>query len=321
LNAEGRAVAGQVPSSEQEELAEAAQEAQRLDVDRDVEMRVFDGARRQASGPVQPVRLKPGDTFAFRCHRGVSCWNACCHGADVTLTPHDILRLSRHLGLKPAELLERHTVPAVHEPSDMPVVKLKMAGDRGEGPCTFMVPEGCSVYADRPLTCRYYPLGLASHKLKDSDKKEDFHFLVKESHCKGHEEAKTQTVEAFRREQGVAEYEAVNRGWVDILMKLASWKSIGGPMGKAPSQQARQMFFMVSTDVERFRRFVFGTRFLKIYDIPAEAVERVKTDDEALLQLGFEWLKNVLFNEPTLAMRQEVLQGAIAGARSEVGGS
>lgn len=314
-------MSAQIVSSEQEELAEAAQEGRRPGFDREVEMRVFTGVRARTPGPVQPVQLKSADTFSFRCHRGVSCWNACCHGADVTLTPCDILRLSRHVGVRPAEFLERHTVPAVHEASDMPVIKLKMSGDDGTGPCPFLVSEGCSVYADRPLTCRYYPLGLVSHKLKDSDKKEDFHFVVKESHCKGHLEAKTQTVEEFRREQGVADYEAINRGWVDILMKLASWKSIGGPMGKAPSAQARQMFFMVSTDVERFRRFVFETRFLKIYDIAAEAVERIKTDDEALLQLGFEWLKNVLFNEPTLEMRQEVLQGAIAGARSEVGGT
>jgi uncharacterized protein len=314
-------MSAQIPSSEQEELAEAAQEGQRPDFDREVEMRVFTGVRAQTPGPVQPVQLKPTDTFSFRCHSGISCWNACCHGADVTLTPYDILRLSRHLGLRPAEVLERYTVPAVHEASDMPVVKLKMGGDDGRGPCSFMVPEGCSVYADRPLTCRYYPLGLVSHKLKDSNKKEDFHFLVKEPHCKGHLEAKTQTIEEFRHEQGVADYEVINRGWVDILMKLASWKSIGGPMGKAPSEQARQMFFMVSTDVERFRRFVFETRFLKIYEIPAEAVERIKTDDEALLQLGFEWLKNVLFNERTLEMRQEVLQSAIANARSEVGGT
>ena len=196
-----------------------------------------------------------------------------------------------------------------------------MNGDDGMGACAFMQPEGCSVYSERPLTCRYYPLGLLSHKLKDANKKQDIHFLVKESHCKGHLEPNTQTVEEFRREQRVVVYEEVNRGWVDVLMKLASWKSIGGPMGKAPSAQVRQMFFMVSTDVDRFRRFVLETRFLRIYDIPAETVERIKASDEALLQLGFQWLKNVLFNEPTLDMRQEVLQHAIAEARAAVGGA
>ena len=307
------------PSSLDEEAAESLAD-QRPDFDRDAELRVF-GARAQAPDPVEPVRLKPTDSFCFACHRGVSCWNACCHGADVTLTPADILRLSGRLGMRPAEFLERYTVPAVHEATDMPVVKLKMAGEDGKGPCAFMVPEGCSVYADRPLTCRYYPLGLVSHKLKGCEEKEDFHFLVKESHCKGHLEAKTQTVDEFRREQGVAEFEEINRGWVDILMKLASWKSIGGPMGKAPSPQARQIFFMVATDVVRFRRFVFETRFLAIYDVPADAIERIRTDDAALLKLGFDWLKNVLFNEPTIAMRPEVLQTAVANARTGVGGA
>lgn len=308
------------PSSLEEE-AEDSLADQRLSFDREVELRVFSGVRAQTPGPVQPVQLKPADSFCFGCHRGVSCWNACCHGADVTLTPYDILRLSRYLGVRPAEFLERYTVPAVHEASDMPVAKLKMSGDDGKGACSFMVPEGCSVYADRPLTCRYYPLGLVSHKLKDADKKEDFHFLVKETHCKGHLEAKTQTVEEFRREQGVADYEAINRGWIDILMKLASWKSIGGPMGKAPSLQARQMFFMVSTDVDRFRRFVCETRFLQVYEIAPDALARIKTDDTALLQLGFDWLKNVLFNEPTIVMQPEVLQSAVASVRGDVGGT
>jgi hypothetical protein len=104
-------------------------------------------------------------------------------------------------------------------------------------------------------------------------------------------------------------------------MKLASWKSMGGPMGKAPSTQARQMFFMVSTDVDRFRRFVLDTRFLKVYEISDDAIERIKMDDAALLRLGFDWLKNVLFNEPTIIMRQEILQSAVASVRADIGGT
>lgn len=307
--------------NEEEEFAETAPNLDRPGFDRDVEMRVIDGVRAQASSPITPVKLGPDDTFSFRCHRGVSCWNACCHGADVTLTPCDILRLSRHLGVRPAEFLARYTAPALHEASGMPVAKLKMAGDDGAGACSFVAPEGCTVYADRPLTCRYYPLGLVSHKLKGSDRQEDFYFLVREEYCQGHAEARTQTVADFRREQGVADYEEVNRAWVDILMKLASWQSVGGPMGKAPSAQTRQMFFMVATDVDRFRRFVLESRFFQIYDVPPESIERIKSDDVALLQLGFAWLKAVLFNEPTLAMRPNVLQSAIAKARIDVGGT
>lgn len=284
------------------------------------EMRVFEGVRDGSAGPVLPVRLKADDMFCFSCHRGVSCWNVCCHGADVTLTPYDILRLRRRLGVPARAFLELYTVPAIWEQAGLPVAKLRMEGADGKGPCVFLDdPAGCSVYPDRPATCRYYPLGLAAIKLKDADKKEDFHFLVKESHCKGHAESKLQSVAAFRAEQGVEDYDRLNRGWIDILMKMSSWKTLGGPQGRDVTPQAKKMFYMVSTDTDAFRTFVFETRFLSIYEIDSELVETLKSDDELLLQLGFDWLKNVMFNEPTMAMREDVLNRAIAKTRDEMG--
>lgn len=284
-------------------------------------LNVFDSARAQAANPVEPVKLKAGDSFRFRCHRGVSCWNKCCHGADITLPPYDILRLSRRFAIRPAEFLERYTVPAEHESAAMPIVKLKMAGEDGAGACPFLAAEGCTVYSDRPAACRYYPLGLVSVKLKDSEAKEDFHFLVREDHCRGHDEEKTQTVAGFCEDQGLDPYVQINRGWIDILMKLASWRPMGGPMGKTPSPQARQMFFMVTADVDRLRKFIFESSFLKRYRVPDDALELVRTSDEALICLGLDWLKNVLFNEPTIELKPEVLQGAIAQARAGLGGT
>jgi hypothetical protein len=305
--------------SEKEEAAEAALAASRPAGQDEIEVAVVEAARAQAANPVHPVRLGAEDSFFFRCHRGVACWNKCCHGADVTLSPADILVLARHLGLRPAEFLARYTVPAEHERSGLPVAKLKMGGDDGQGPCSFVTDEGCSVYAARPLTCRYYPLGVLATKLKESERKEDMFFLVKEPHCLGHLEAQTQTVEEFRREQGVVEYDEINRGWTDIMMKMASWKTLGGPGGRDLSPQTKRMFFMATTDVDAFRNFVFSTRFLTVYDIPADAVEAARQDDVALLQLAFAWLKNVLFNEPTVRLKEEVLQSAIAAARAGLG--
>ncbi len=301
------------------EEREAHEETFRPGTERDQKLSVFDSVRVHSDNPVQPVKLKPEDSFNFRCHRGVSCWNNCCHGADITLPPYDILRLTRRFGVRAPEFLERYTVPADHESAGMPVVKLKMGGADGTGACPFLAEEGCTVYSDRPAACRYYPLGLISVKLKDSEAKEDFHFLVREDHCRGHDEAQSQTVAEFCNDQGVEPYEQINRGWIDILMKLASWRPMGGPMGKEPTAQARQMFFMVSTDVERLRKFVFESSFLERYDIPAEAVEIVRGSDEALICLGLDWLKHVLFNEATVELRPLVLQEAIAKARSETG--
>ncbi len=289
--------------------------------EKDVETEIFEGVRAEDGGPVVPVRLEGGDSFSFSCHRGISCWNKCCYGADVMLAPYDILRLSRNLGIRPAEFNQRYVVPSMWERADLPVPKLKM-GDGGSGACVFLHEEdGCTVYADRPATCRYYPLGLGAIKLKDSPEQTDFHFLVKEPFCKGHDEDKQQSVDSFRAEQGVEAYDRLNHGWIDIMMKLASWKTVGGPHGKDVSTQTKKMFYMVSTDVDAFRRFVFETRFLDTYLIDDEVAKLLKIDDEALLQLGFDWLKNVMFNEPTISLREDVLQRAIAAVREEVGGT
>lgn len=288
-------------------------------IDKQTEVQLFDGVRGHDGGPVLPVRLKNADMFCFSCHRDVPCWNECCHGADITLTPYDILGLSRHFNMRPAEFLVQYTVPDIWEKADLPVAKLRMTGEDGKGPCPMLTPEGCGAYQNRPATCRYYPLGLASVKMKGDEAVDDFHFLVKESHCKGHAEDKLQSVDQYRAEQGIPDYDRVNRGWIDILMKMASWKVLGGPWGKEPSTQTKKMFFMVSTDVDAFREFVFKSKFLDTYQLDPEAIDIIKQDDEALLLLGFDWMKNVFFNEDTISMQEHVIQAAMAKARADMG--
>ncbi len=281
---------------------------------------IFDAVRQADGNPVEPVRLQASDSLCFSCHKSVSCWNRCCHGADVTLTPADILMLTKKLAIQPIEFLAKYTVPAIWDKSDLPVAKLRTDDKDDSDACVFLAgDEGCGVYDARPATCRYYPMGLASIKMADAHNKEDFYFLVKESHCKGHEEDKKQTVSEFRAQQGVEALDEINRGWIDIMMKMTSWRSVGGPNAKKISIQAKKMFFMVSTDVGAFRRFVFETKFLDTYAIDEDTVEALKINDIALLQLGFDWLKNVLFNEQTINMKEDVLQAAIAKGRSDMG--
>jgi Fe-S-cluster containining protein len=302
------------PSASAEQAARRAEDESRLDI--------FDGVRGQDGNPILPVQLKENDMFAFSCHKGISCWNECCHGADIVVTPGDMLRLSRHFGIRPIEFLDRYCYQAQWEKAGLPVAKLRMTGEDGGGPCAFVDDEkGCTVYENRPVTCRYYPLGLAAIKMKGQDEKENFNFLVKEAHCKGHDESKLQSVAQYRKEQGADEYDQINSGWMDILMKAASWASTGGPYGKEIAANTQGMFYMVSTDIDAFRRFVFETRFLEIYEIEKETTEVLKTNDAVLLTLGFDWLKNVIFGEPTISMKEAVLKEGIAKRREEFGAS
>jgi Fe-S-cluster containining protein len=249
------------------------------------------------NSPVLPVRLELEDDLKFRCHRGVSCWNKCCSHADVTLAPYDIIRLKDRLGMDTSEFLKKHTVPFQLDAHGVPGLKLRTDDDAA---CLFMQEEGCSVYTDRPTACRYYPSGVLSMKAVDEATDEMHFLLVKEDHCKGHEEDQMQTIAEYRKDQGVEEYDDLNREWYQIILKK---KSTGPAIGK-PSEMSLQMFFMASYDMDRFRRFVMSDAFIKMYDLTDEEYEQLEKDDIALMKFGFRLMKQVFFGELTIKERE-----------------
>jgi len=249
------------------------------------------------NSPVMPVRLELEDELKFRCHRGVSCWNECCSHANVTLAPYDIIRLKQRLGMDSSEFLKKHTVPFQMDAHGVPGLKLRTDDD---GACLFMQEEGCSVYSDRPTACRYYPSGVLSMKALGEATDEMHFLLVKEDHCMGHEEDQMQTIAEYRKDQGVEEYDDLNREWYQIILKK---KSTGPTIGK-PSEMSLQMFFMAGYDLDRFRRFVMSDSFIKMYDLTDEEYETLEKDDIAIMKFGFRLMKQVFFGELTIKERE-----------------
>jgi len=150
------------------------------------------------------------------------------------------------------------------------------------------------IYEDRPTTCRYYPLGVGSLSYSgeqaDGDK-DEFFFMIKEPHCKGFDEPDEWTVEEWRQDQGVDLRDEVNDGWLELMVRKKSL-----PASMQLSEQAKQMFFMVCYNIDKFKRFVFESSFLTRYKIPEEQLAQIKDDDVKLLQFGFEWLKTTFFH-------------------------
>ncbi|MEA3291242.1 MAG: YkgJ family cysteine cluster protein [Pseudomonadota bacterium] len=251
--------------------------------------------------PVVPQRLSPDSKIRFDCHKGISCFNACCRQADITLTPYDILRLKKRLGMTSSEFLDKHTVPYEMDQHGMPGVKLRTEDEQPV--CLLVTDEGCSVYADRPTACRYYPAGLLSMRASGSPTDEAHYFVVQEEHCKGHEEPKEQTIAEYRREQGVEEYDELNRDWYRIILKKRS----AGPAIGAPPEMTFQLFFMASYDIDRFRRFVRSDAFGKTYQLDEDQLRKLEQDDIVLMQFGFRLMKQVFFDEQTIPL----VEGAV----------
>ena len=255
---------------------------------------------------IMPRKLTLDSPLKFECHPGVPCFTACCHNIKIVLTPYDILCLSKRLDISSHEFVTTYTEPTFLEKTDMPGVQIKLTEEKRG--CPFVTPDGCTVYEDRPTACRYYPVGMADFHEGGSDEpnEDKFFFLVKEPHCKGFEEPKEWTIREWREDQGVDERDEMNKEWLRLVMRR---KSYGHQASLA--EGAQRMFFMASTDLDSFRRFIFESSFLDTYEIDDETVAKIKEDDLALMHFSFAYLANTLFGAQGMTIKQEKIDAKV----------
>ena len=262
---------------------------------------------------IMPAKLTADSNLKFSCHPGVSCFTNCCGNINIILTPYDILRIRRPLNLTAEEFLLRFTTPVFLEKTDLPGVKIHLDEN---GRCPFVTEEGCTIYPYRPTTCRYYPVGMSYFHAAGNEgtAAEEFYFLVKEPYCKGHEEPKEQTIRQWRIEQGIDESDEMNREWMEIVMRR---KSFG--LQATLSEPAQKMFFLASTDLDKFRDFVFNSSFLDTYEIDAETLAQIKTDDIALMKFSCKYLASSIFGTKDLMIKPEKVQARVEQNKNNQG--
>ena len=255
--------------------------------------------------PINPVELTPDSVIQFDCHKNVSCFNACCKNIDITLTPYDILRLKRRFEIDAKEFVARFTTPFAMDFHDLP--GLKMNTKPGTTECIFLTKEGCTVYEDRPAACRYYALGSMGVRKKNASHVQNIYFVVKEEHCRGHEEPKHLTVAQYRKEQGVECYDEMNSEWRDVILKKRS----SGPTVGRPSDRSMQLFDMCSYDVDSFREFIQTPGFEEIFDVDAETTRKLLADEDELFLFAMRFLKQVLFGIMTIPVKADAREKRI----------
>jgi uncharacterized protein len=218
----------------------------------------------------------------------------------MLLTPYDVIRLKKRLGLSSGEFLKEYTYTHLDEKNSHPFAVLKMSDDE-EGKCRFVTAEGCSIYEDRPANCRYYPIGKGL-MMKETEKGPtpvDFYFFIREPNCCGYEAKEEWTIESWRASQGADVYDEMNREWQEIQLR----RDNPGQPKLDPEKQP--LIYMASYDMDRFRTFVFESGFLNLFKIDSEEIEKIKTDEIALMKFGFRYLKYILMLEETLEIKEE----------------
>jgi uncharacterized protein len=124
--------------------------------------------------------------FSYACH---AC-KRCCQYKAIRVSPYEILRLARYLGLTTTEFIARHTE------AGGTVLRTKENGD-----CGFLNERGCGVHPDRPLACRIYPLA----RWVSAGGKESFGHMTPHPQTAG-VYGKAGTVQAYLDNQGLAPF-------------------------------------------------------------------------------------------------------------------
>ena len=180
---------------------------------------------------------------------------------------------------------------------------VKYKPKEGTNECQFVTDEGCSVYEDRPTACR-----LLSTRRQDENFDRASYALVEEDHCHGHLEDRKLTINEYREEQGLEEYDEHGCAWRQLILKV---KSAGPSIGNM-SKTSLKFFFMACYDMDRFREFVKSAGFATTYDIDQATMDEMLSDDMALLRFGDRMIRQIMYGEESISLRGNALEQHLA---------
>jgi len=238
--------------------------------------------------------------FSFACHPGVPCFMRCCSDLDLALTPYDVLRLKNRLAISSRDFVDRFTTDQIRHNCGLPVLMLKMKND-SKRTCPFLELEGCTVYQDRPGACRLYPVARAAKYVGGRVKEQ--HFLIREPHCLGFHEEKEWTDKEWLEDQGLELYNEMNSLWMAINQ---SSKENNTP--PPITEEKLKMYFMACYNLDMFKKFVFESSMLDLFQIDKKTVSRIRSDETELLKFSFRWLQFAIFGKNTMKPKKGVLQ-------------
>lgn len=157
--------------------------------------------------------LGADEGFCFDCSPETPCFNLCCRDLVQAVTPYDALRLAQGLGLSVEAFRERYTRLHPGPATGLPVLTLDPQGGR----CPFVTEAGCRVYADRPSSCRAYPLLRAAGLPEEGGSVREAWFLLNEPHCLGFRSGRRWTAAAWAEAQGLTAYNRENDRLLPLL--------------------------------------------------------------------------------------------------------
>lgn len=243
--------------------------------------------------------LTPENHFRFKCHQGLHCFTHCCRDISIFLTPYDIVRMKNALHISSGDFLSEYAVTMIGD-AGLPVVMLKMQDD-DEKSCPFVSTQGCTIYPDRPWSCRIYPLQPESTKITEKAEKE-YYSIMDVPFCLGLEADRTLALTEWIEEQEIPIYQQMEAPFKKIVANELLHNK------KITNKKIQEMYYMACYDLDRFRRFVLESTFMQRFEVEPQLAEKIKEDDVELYHLAMKWLEYGLLAQQVLKVKPNVME-------------
>lgn len=169
--------------------------------------------------------------IAFACH---GCGD-CCKGTTILLSPFDLARLSARTGEEPVAILKERCVVLKHPQTNLPAVMLETIPQ-----CSLLDDQNrCTVYPDRPLVCRGYPLGVRMDLNEPGWRDPLRRFALRPNPCPPPRTADfplpmVQTLHSMATASGMEPYAEAYRAWARLTWDTAvTWRYAQMPLGES----------------------------------------------------------------------------------------
>jgi len=227
------------------------------------------------SAPPEENLLNESSAFHFTCHDALPCFTQCCKDVNIYLTPYDVLRLRKAMGMGSGEFLAKHTRSFLAKRTSIPVVQLLM--DSHTLYCRFVTEGGCSVYENRPWACRMFPLDISPYE-------GSFRLIAGKERCLGLCERGANTVGSWLARQGAGHYVEMETLYQSVVPERFQ-------PGAAMDEGLGRILFL-AYDLDRFEELLKDSRFLKFYELDEEKLRLIHEDGEELLKLAFQYIRS-----------------------------
>ena len=169
-------------------------------------------------GMVHKEFLGPDDHFKFTCRRTNECCKNFSSTDRIILDPYDVYRLSGRRKISTSKFMRDYAELTLDESTHFPIALLKYKGNNRKNKCHFLRSYGCSVYEDRPLRCRLYPLG------RILDKRKSYFMRLANCSCDSHSDGRPWSVQDWINESQAEEY-LDYQGLISEIYSRADWAS------------------------------------------------------------------------------------------------